>query len=442
MSVVNGQIVWDTTNDKQIIKNGYEANDIVYSVINIITNKVKVAPWAVYKIVDESSLKRYNGALINKDFKAAKEFKRKALEPYDGDGKLNELLQYPNSEETWADQIEQASGFKLLTGDKYLWGELLKAGANSGKPNSLHVLPSHLMHIIASRGFPMEAVGYEMWMGYIKKFTREEVLHEKYWNPRYSLNGGQLYGMAPLQAACKNIDRSNSAKEAGAKKFKNGGAEGVLYQDDDKLDDADLAEAQIGALEKSWNDKYAGSSNAGKIVLSGYKVGWASIGLSPVDLAIIESEKWDLRMICNIFGVPSQLMNDPDNKIQANVDAAEKALTSRCAVPLLISHRDSVVRKLRTDWGYKGKNIYVDFDTSVYSELQEDEKDKAAWLSKSVLTIKQRYEIMGIEMPDNIPDEIADMLLVPAGLKDVNSLGLTVPDIGADVADLGKMKLL
>jgi HK97 family phage portal protein len=439
---VDGQLVWSTDNDQKIISNGYLANDIVYSAIGLITNKVKLAPWDVYKIVDESSLKRYKSALADGKFKEARDFKRKALELYTGDARLNELLKYPNESESWTDLMEQATGYKLLTGDKFLWAELLQAGANTGKPISIRVLPSHLMQIIATRTFPVTEAGYQINYGYIKTFTAEEVMHEKYWNPQWDTLGSQLYGLSPLRAACKNIDRNNSAKEASTKKFRNGGAEGVLFQDDDKLSDPDLAEEQIGALEKSWNEKYAGSRNAGKIVLSGYKVGWAKIGLSPVDMAIIDSEKWDLRMLCNIYGVPSQLLNDPDNKTFNSLREAEKALTSRCAIPELISTRESVNRKLLTDWGYKGQNILIDFDTSVYPELQENESDKATWMAKAVLTIRQRYELMGIEIPDGVPDETLDTLLVPAGLQDVNSLGLTVPDIGQDASDLNKAKLL
>jgi HK97 family phage portal protein len=442
VAVVNGQLVWSTDNDQKIIQNGYLANDIVYSIISLITNKVKLAPWDVYKIVDESSLKRYKSALSDRNYREAKDLKLKALELYTGDAKLNELLRYPNDSESWSDLMEQSSGYKLLTGDKFLWGELLQAGANTGKPQSIHVLPAHLMQIIATRTFPVAEAGYQINYGYIKTFSREEVLHEKYWNPQWDTNGQQLYGLSPLRAACKNIDRNNSAKEVSTKKFRNGGAEGVLYQDDEKLTDSDLAEEQIGALEKSWNEKYGGPRNAGKIVLSGYKVGWARIGLSPVDMQIIDSEKWDLRMLCAIYGVPSQLLNDPDNKTYNSLREAEKALTSRCAMPELIATRESLNRKLRTDWGYKGSNIFLDFDTSVYPELQENEADKAAWMNKSVLTIRQRFELQGIEIPDNVPDEVLDILLAPNNLVDVNSLGLNVPDISTDASDLGKMRML
>ena len=37
---------------------------------------------------------------------------------------------------------------------------------------------------------------------------------------------------------------------------------------------------------------------------------------------------------------------------------------------VLISMRDNINRKLHSDWGYKGTNIYVGYDIQVYQELE------------------------------------------------------------------------
>ncbi len=95
--------------------------------------------------------------------------------------------------------------------------------------------------------------------------------------------------------------------------------------------------------------------------------------MSPVELDIIESEKWDMKALCNIYGVPSQLLNDADNKTYNNQREGEKALTVRCAIPLLVGIRDNLNRKLHSDWGYRGSDIYVDFDPTVYSELEAEQ---------------------------------------------------------------------
>ena len=67
---------------------------------------------------------------------------------------------------------------------------------------------------------------------------------------------------------------------------------------------------------------------------------WTDIGLSPVDMQIIESEKWYAIMLCNIYGVLPELLG-LTQKTYNNVKEAEKALTTRCAFPLLTTFRDA-----------------------------------------------------------------------------------------------------
>ena len=92
-----------------------------------------------------------------------------------------------------------------------------------------------------------------------------------------------------------------------------------------------------------------------------YKMGFVPIGISPVDMAVIESEKWDLKRLCSVYGVPQQLVGDSDTSTYNNVKEAEKALTSRVAMPLLNSFRNHLNRKINTDWGYKNSGYVIDY---------------------------------------------------------------------------------
>ena len=48
--------------------------------------------------------------------------------------KINELLNWPNEYETFNDFVASGAINKLMTGDRYVYAEILKAGANGGKP--------------------------------------------------------------------------------------------------------------------------------------------------------------------------------------------------------------------------------------------------------------------------------------------------------------------
>ena len=45
-TIVNGNVVWMADNTGAYIKDGYQGNDIVYSVVKRVEEKIKIAPWA------------------------------------------------------------------------------------------------------------------------------------------------------------------------------------------------------------------------------------------------------------------------------------------------------------------------------------------------------------------------------------------------------------
>jgi len=431
IAIERGIVTWQGADQRSFVDDGYVANDIVYSIIKLITDKAKIAPFHVYKVVDEKAAKKYKSLAAQKDInlKELETLHKKAYELYTGDQRLNELLKYPNEEDCWSDLVEQWCGFKLITGNSFIYGKLIEAGNNQGKPFELFALPSQYMAIIANINvFPPTRAGYQLYYGQMWSFDTKEILHDKYFNPQWGVTGGQLYGQSPLRAAAKNLTRSNEAKTASVASFQNGGPAGVLFMNDERFDPTS-GQAQAQALKTAVSQK-GGSANFNSIAVSGYKVDWKQIGLSPVELNIIESEKWDLKALCNIYGVPSQLLNDSDSKTYNNQREGEKALTLRCAIPLLNSLTENLNRKLHTDWGYKGTNLYVDYDLSVYGELEANKSEQTDWLDKAWwISPKQKLDIMNIEVPDYIPKEELEKLYIPTGLQTIDQFQpLNIPD--------------
>ena len=431
IAIERGIVTWQGADQRSFVDDGYVANDIVYSIIKLITDKAKIAPFHVYRVVDEKAAKKYKSLAAQKDInlKELETLHKKAYELYTGDQRLNELLKYPNEEDCWSDLVEQWCGFKLITGNSFIYGKLIEAGNNQGKPYELFALPSQYMAIIANINvFPPTRAGYQLYYGEMWSFDTKEILHDKYFNPQWGVTGGQLYGQSPLRAAAKNLTRSNEAKTAAVASFQNGGPAGVLFMNDERFDPTS-GQAQAQALKTAVSQK-GGAANFNSIAVSGYKVDWKQIGLSPVELNIIESEKWDLKALCNIYGVPSQLLNDSDSKTYNNQREGEKALTLRCAIPLLNSLTENLNRKLHTDWGYKGTNLYVDYDLSVFGELEANKAEQTAWLNTAWwISPKQKLDIMNIEVPDYIPTEELEKLYIPTGLQTIDQFEpLNIPD--------------
>ncbi len=379
--LINGRLVTPADNKKNYIDEGYNKNAIVYSVINKILNKAILPEWGLYKVVDESKYKKAERMLLRKDLtfkevKKALQLKAESVEPlteFDTQAtKLKGLLKYANSQDTFSDHQRSLFLYKLLVGDYYEWGEVLTGGANAGVPNALWSLPAHLVNIKVTKDFPAKPTAYELYT-FNREFTTNQVLHERYTNPNWNINGGQLYGFSPLKPYLRNLNRNNSAIDSATAKFQNGGAEFMMWADDERLDPAEGVE-QAKLVKTKWNEEYSGPDNAGKVVISGIKMGGMPIGKSPVELGIIDTEQWDSLMLCNIYDVPAELLG-LTQKTYNNVIEAQKALILGAVMPLLISRRNALNWKLQTDWGFKDKNIYCDFETDCFHELMPNSKD-------------------------------------------------------------------
>lgn len=416
-AITRGIATWQGQDGASFVRDGYCGNDIVYSIVSMITDRAKIAPWQVYKEKDKAKAKKYKALMASpdkiEDWNKVEQLKNEAYEVYTGDARLNELLKYPNDEDTWADLLEQWFMFKLITGNAYIYAKMIEAGNNKNKPLSLHALPSQFMGIYADiEAFPAKKTGYQLYYGQLVQFALNEILHDKYANPEWSVTGNQLYGQSPLRAAAKNLTRSNEAKTAQVAAFQNGGPAGVLFMNDDRFN-PDNGAAQGQALKAAIAES-SGSKNSNKIQVSGYKVDYKSIGLSPVDLHILEAEKWDLRALCNIYGVPSRLLNDPDNTTDANETQSQKALITRAVLPLLTAARDNMNRMLHTFWGYAGTDLVIDFSLDCYPELVADKAQQTTYLAQAWwIAPAQKMEIMGLKTPDYISKEEMEKLYIP-----------------------------
>lgn len=405
---------------------GYKDNDVVYSAVNLVMDKARMAPWGLYEIQDESSLKSYNAILSRKeitakDWNKAVEYREKALipvkRPDSKTDQIKKLLQWANSQETFNDLVANTVGNHMIFGNAFWDGNNLDMGADEGIPDHIDNLPPQLVTILFNRGYPTTITKYKLEIEGYPEFIPQRIIHTRLWNPGgYDVQGKHLFGMSPLEAGKKILQRNNAVKYATVQAFENGGAIGVLYADDDRLT-IDEGLAQIEAVKKKWDEDYRGQY--GKVAHSGYKVGFQKITDTLENMRVAEIENLDMRRIFNLWGIPSQLANDPENRTYNTQKEAEKALTSRCAIPRLVSIRDSLNYRLGGDWGKLDKKYYADFDGTVYDELQEDVGKKWEHVKQLPISSRSKLETMGMDADEN---PLLDEILIPTGyvrLQDV-----------------------
>jgi phage portal protein BeeE len=449
---INGTLVPYADNRTTYLRSGYQYNDIVYMVIKTIVDKACIPAWAPYDVVDETALKEYHqlrtamrgmqdAGQRNKAWNRLKDLHHKSLKPAKDD-RLIALLESPNPESNLNKLHSQLWTSKLSLGGYTENWFVPSGGLDGGYPVSLEWLPYNLMDIYTNRENPLRITGYQLNAWNLPKYLPDEILHESYANMDWSEDGRHFYGMSPLKASLRRLQRNNESQISGVRAFQNGGVRGITYLDIPSeilvrdFDGGNTAD-EVNALKARYEAINAGGSiRAGSTTFSGYKVGFTATGLSPVDLDQMAIEKWDMRMIAATYSAPSQLFNDPDNKTFANEAEGNKALILRSCLPLLNDREAAFNQKLRKLDKYKNGRRVVTYDIKQYTELEENKKDMVGWLKQADwLTFNEKRDQMGF--PLRTEPEM-DKIYVPSSLTPIEDLGVgAMPDEGdEDESDL------
>lgn len=441
-SHIGKQPLFSEDSMQEYVDKGYQYNADVYSIVSFITRKAATAPPILYEVKDDRAFQKYKSFSANltkpSDIAEANHLRAKALVEVDMQHPIIQTLLNPNDYQSYYEFMDNLLGFKLITGNSYIYGVGPSTGFNAGKFKQLYILPAHLVRIL-SEGRYDPVSGYTITTQYDSQELRaDNVMHTKYWSPDYSAQGSHLYGQSPLRAALRVMQQSNDAQTASVKLFQNTGAVGILSDDSDD----GLAPEQALELQRKYKAEHSGAANAGNIIISSSKLKWTQLGLSPVDLAIIDSQKMNLRQLCNIYHVNSALLNDPDNKTYNNMYEARKALISDAILPELIALRADLNKWLVSPYNKsEGVNYFLDFDLSVFPELQEDKKEQIQYLERAWwLTPNQKLEEMGYGRNE---DPNMDKVYVSIQVKPIDSMNIDPIEqaVGIANAQVGLVKM-
>jgi HK97 family phage portal protein len=203
------------------------------------------------------------------------------------------------------------------------------------------------------------------------------------------------------------------------------GIRGFISADSVSKDTEPLTEEQADMLSRKLQ-KAGGPKNNGKVPITSAQLKWNQMGMSPVDLSIIESDRMDRRTICNLYHVPSELFNDAANKTYSNTKEAGSAVYTNAVIPALSQFRDAFNKYIYAR--YNGQ-IYIDFDVSMISELQDDLSAMTTALSGAWwITPNERRDIMSFDSDESNP--MMNDYWIPAGLTPMS--GSMVDDVALD----------
>jgi len=387
---------------RDAIEKGYMYNHIIYSIINRIVNAMDGVPWQVYRRVDAQAEKRYRHALNAKDTEKAMCYKAMALEPVEGT-QLNRLLEEPNKVQRLNDIIREFATYYLITGNGYMYG-LRRLGTND--VIQIQVMPSHLVKIL-----------YGNWINPVRGYTLDafidgviqpdDVVHIKMFNPIYDAQGSQLYGLSPIQAAANLIQLSNYTTSVQLDNFANYGVRGILGGEGGNWD-----KSAVEMVKELWNS-FKQNGSRGDIIVTGEPMRFTQVGLSPVDMQVIEQQKLTLRDLCMIYNVTPQLFGDSEHSTYNNIREARKAMITDAVLPVMERVKDALNRLLCA-----GTDYYIDYDMQAFVELSDDLNTMVTALGQAWwLTPNEKRVAMG-RQPIDLP--VMDEVLIPSGYMPVS----------------------
>lgn len=374
LAMMYGQeVVWTPADYDKLAKAGYQLCSPAFACVSLIARSAAGISWTVAR-------KASDGTLTELD-----------------NSPLSDLLAHPNEYDHGFQFIEKVVSYKLLAGNSYI----LRVGIGTQPPRFLYALRPDRTKVKPGAKGGKELVGgytYEV-NGIPTQLKLEDVLHMKDFNPL-----DDFYGLSRLEVAARSIDISNSSAEWNAK----------ILQNDMRPPGAlvltgNLTEDQRKFLERQLRENYQGSGNAGTPMILEGGFDWKQFAISPKDMDWVNADKSNLRRICSVFNVPSELLGDSENKTYSNVQEARKALYMETVLPIMDNLRDALNAWIVPLYG---EGIALDYDRDAIEALQEDRAAKYAYLAASDwLTVNEKREATGYDEVG--PD--GDVILVGIG---------------------------
>ena len=406
-------VVWGRWDLEKFVKDGYAGNAALYSIVNRIARTAASSPFKVYRIVDRKKhlkCKAYTGhEATHTSIAKAMMLKTLAYEE-DTEHPLNAFLESPNPWQSGAEFVLASVAFKLITGNRIVLLTTLDIGANAGKVVSMVNLPPQYVSLRPDGLFSVKE--YELNIGKPIILPADQIIHSRYFNPDINQAGEHLMGLSPLAAGKKILDVSSAGDLRSLAMMKNAGSAGLIFNKTVEQ----LSPEERSELKRKINEEVMGIENANKWAIANGDLGMLDFSRSYENIGVEKTQRYSLQQMCNIYGVPYILFGS-ESSTYNNIREAKKELLTMAVLPELVSLRDdfnAIARKF-------GQDVYVDFDMTVYAELQEDFQKLADVYAKAWWTTGNQKRL-AFGMDEDTDEPMMKKYLVPSSLVELSTL--------------------
>lgn len=211
-----------------------------------------------------------------------------------------------------------------------------------------------------------------------------------------------LRGKSPVQASMYAINSWEFAMQLNMNTFGNQGKmQGILAFDG-------IGKSERKRLERTLKQRYQGTKNAGKIMITGTTPSWIPMANNLKDLEYIEGIRLMREEILSVHGVPSVLVN-ADGKYE-NTKEAEKIFAKYTIDPLLTMEAEMYTEQLLPRYygkdSIEAKKMWFEFESAVQTDPKEQAETTKILVEAKVLTLNEARAMNGLEPVAN-GDEIS-----------------------------------
>ena len=388
--VTQREAQWSKREYAAFADEGYRKNVIAYQAINKTAMAVASIPWVV---------RRPNGDELT-------------------DHPMLKLIENPNPMQSRYEFLQALVGFYRISGNGYM-----EKVAVRGVPKELYALRSDRMAVKPSAtGIPS---GYTYGVGQNtvtwdvdNRTGMGDIRHLKTFNPL-----DDWYGLSPIEAGAYAVDQHNETMKAIQATLQNGMTPSGAMESQDELSDE-----QFNRMKAEIDEKYTGARNAGRPLLLEGGLKWTQMGLSPYDMAIIETKYSAARDVSLALGVPPLLLNIPGDSTYSNYKEARLAFYEETVIPLAHYIRDELNAWLGPAFG----GVELDVDLDQVPAIAD--KRLELWTmadQANDLTINERRKIKGYDQVEG-----GDTVYIPSNLIPLSFD--TSPDDNRDPGEAGR----
>ncbi len=240
------------------------------------------------------------------------------------------------------------------------------------------------------------------------------------------LMGNGTVGMSPLAYQRNSLGIAQAAESAVTKIYRNGAKPSGVISIDRVLTDAqrDLIRTRFNTLTTSTDDRLM-------ILEGGMK--FDAISLSPQDIELLASRKFQIAEVCRWYGVPSVIVNDSNGTSVwgSGIEQVMQGFYKLTLRPLLEKIEASIHANLLTASERSRVEIEFDFDALLRADVKSRYESYRLAITNGLMTPNEARAAEHLPAKDG-----GDELLIQGAMAPINGLGKQPdPAVATVVAD-------